>query len=376
MANNIANIHNVDILDIESAGKLLGNKKCIVITGATGQDGSNMIDYLLKNTEEYILFGGIRRLNKHNHTNITHLRDNDRFKLIKFDLTDYHVITQIFIKLKPSYFINFAAQSRGGGCWDLPGQMWNINTNSIIQILEGIRLHTPSCRLYHAGSSEEFGNVDYSPQDEKHRLNSISPYSSSKISSRMLIKTWREYYNIFVIQGWMFNHEGTRRGEEFVTRKITKNVAQIKYCIENNSSFVPLSVGNIYSKRDWSDSVDFMDGVWKMLNNNVPKEYVLSSGKMHSVKEFITLAFQYINIEGFWENKTKYNVNEKFYTNINGVKTLLVNIDKKFYRPAEVELLLGDSSLARKELNWTPITSFKKLVQKMVDNDYDIILNT
>ena len=374
MTTDISNINSmIDISNIERAEKFLGNRQCIIVTGVTGQDGSNMVDYLLKNTKKYIIFGGVRRLSVHNTKNIEHLQNIDRFKLINFDLTDSHIINQIIVKLKPSYFINFAAQSYVGCSWDFPEQTWVTNTNSIIHILESIRLYAPSCRLYQAGSSEEFGDVDYSPQDEKHRLKSRSPYGASKIASRMLIKTWRESYNLFVIQGWLFNHEGTRRGEEFITRKITKYASQIKYCIEHNYSFKPLSVGNIYSKRDWSDSVDFMDGIWKMLNNNIPKEYVLSSGETHSVKEFINLAFKYLNIEGFWENKTNNILNEKFYTIINGVKTLLINIDEKFYRPSEVELLLGNSTLARKELNWWPKISFDQLIKKMVDNDYNII---
>jgi len=363
---NAKKIDTVDILNIDKAKQLLNNRKCIIVTGVTGQDGSHMVDYLLKNTTDYIIFGGVRRLSIYNHNNIVHISD-DRFVLINFDLTDSHTIDSIFYKLKPSYFINLAAQSYVGSSWDFPEQTWTTNSTAIIHILESLKNHCPMCRLYQAGSSEEFGNVSYSPQDEKHPLKPRSPYGASKVASRVLIKTWRESYNLFAIQGWLFNHEGIRRGEEFVTRKITKNVAHIKFCIEHNNNHVPLSVGNIYAKRDWSDAEDFIDGIWKMLNNNVPKEYVLSSGETHSVKEFITLAFKNLDIEGEWEGT---GINEKFYTTINGTKIELVNIDEKFYRPAEVELLLGDSTLARKELNWKPNSSFEQLVKKMVENDY------
>ena len=363
-------IDTVDILNINKAKEVLNNRKCIVITGVTGQDGSHMIDYLLKNTTDYIIFGGVRRLSIYNHKNIKHVNDN-RFYLINFDLTDSHTINSIFQNLNPSYFINFAAQSYVGSSWDFPEQTWTTNSTSIIHILESLRNHCPSCKLYQAGSSEEFGNVSYSPQDEKHPLKPRSPYGASKVASRVLIKTWRESYNLFAIQGWLFNHEGTRRGEEFVTRKITKNAAHIKFCLENNINFNPLSVGNIYAKRDWSDAEDFVDGVWKMLINDTPEEYVLSSGETHTVKEFITTAFKELNIDGVWEGK---DLEEKFYTNVKDGKKLLVQIDEKFYRPAEVDLLLGDSSLARQNLGWEPLSNFSDLIKKMVNHDYNDII--
>lgn len=370
---NAKKIDTVDIFNIDQAKQVLNGRKCIIVTGVTGQDGSHMVDYLLKNTTDYIIFGGVRRLSIYNHKNISHVVD-DRFFLINFDLTDSHTIDSIFYKLQPSYFINFAAQSYVGSSWDFPEQTWTTNSTAIIHILESLRNHCPRCRLYQAGSSEEFGNVSYSPQDEKHPLKPRSPYGASKVASRVLIKTWRESYNLFAIQGWLFNHEGTRRGEEFVTRKITKNVAHIKFCLENNINFNPLSVGNIYAKRDWSDAEDFVDGVWKMLNNDTPEEYVLSSGETHTVKEFITIAFKELNIDGVWEGK---DLEEKFYTNVKDGKKLLVQIDEKFYRPAEVELLLGDSSLARQNLGWEPQSNFSDLIKKMVNHDYkDIIIKS
>jgi GDPmannose 4,6-dehydratase len=367
-------IDTVDILNIDKASDILNNKKCIIVTGVTGQDGSHMIDYLLENAEDFILFGGVRRLSIYNHNNIKHI-DNDRFFLINFDLTDSHTINSVFNKLKPSYFINFAAQSFVGSSWDFPEQTWNVNSTALIHILESIRLYCPTCKLYQAGSSEEFGNIEYSPQDEKHPLKPRSPYGASKVASRVLIKTWRESYNLFAIQGWLFNHEGIRRGEEFITRKITKTVAYIKYCIELNYNFDPLSVGNIYANRDWSDAKDFMDGVWKMLNNSEPKEYVLASGIIHSVKDCITTAFKYADIDGYWENSTSDVINEKFYINNNSKKILLVKIDPNLYRPAEVDSLLGNYELANKELNWYPKNNFENLIKEMVEYDYMELIN-
>ena len=365
-------IDTVNILNIRQAKKYLKNKKCIIITGVTGQDGSHMVDYLLKNTSEYMIFGGARRLSIYNHKNIKHI-DSERFRLINFDLTDGHVISKIFELLNPTYFLNFAAQSYVGSSWDFPEQTWNTNSTSIIHILESLRTYSPKCRFYQAGSSEEFGSVEYSPQDEKHPLKPRNPYGASKVAARTIVKTWRESYNLFAIQGWLFNHEGTRRGEEFITRKITKNVAYIKYCMKNNLKINPFSVGNIYSRRDWSDAEDFIDGVWKMLNNNEPKEYVLSSGETTTVKKFISMAFEEMGMNGFWQNETDDNLNEKYYIERDGEKIELVNINKKFYRPAEVDLLCGNSNLARKELNWKPKINIKQLVKKMVFNDYNLL---
>ena len=362
-------IDTANILNIDDASKLLDGRKVVVITGVTGQDGSHMADYLLKHTN-YIIFGGVRRLSVYNHENIKHI-DSDRFYLINFDLTDAHAIARTVEKLKPDYFINFAAQSFVASSWDFARQTWATNSTSVLDILEAIRLHKPSCRLYQAGSSEEFGNAEYSPQDEKHPLRPRSPYGASKAASRQLIKVYRDSYNLYVIQGWLFNHEGTRRGEEFVTRKITKNVARIFNLIKKQQKFEPLELGNIKAKRDWSDAEDFVEGVWMMLNqdkynpnyNGVPKEYVFSSNEAHTIKEFADKAFLFAGIEGYW---TGENENQTY---ISKDGKTLIKINPKFYRPAEVDLLLGNSDKARSELGWKPKSSFSDLVKKMVEFD-------
>jgi GDPmannose 4,6-dehydratase len=369
-------IDTANILNIEDASKLINDRKVIIVTGVTGQDGSFMVDFLLKNTG-YLIFGGVRRLSVYNHENIKHIK-SDRFHLINFDLMDTHSISRAIEKLQPDYFINFAAQSFVASSWDFARQTWQTNSTAILDLLEAIRLYKPTCRLYQAGSSEEFGNVVYTPQDENHPLRPRSPYGASKAASRQLIKVYRESYNIYAIQGWLFNHEGVRRGEEFVTRKISKNVSRIFHCLKNNQEFAPLELGNLDAKRDWSNAEDFVEGVWMMLNQDVynqnydgePKEYVFSSNETHTIKEFVEKAFSAAGInEGFWENDTKKPEDEKYYVLINNNKKLLVKVNKKFYRPAEVELLLGNSDKARKELNWKPKTSFGELVKKMVEND-------
>jgi GDPmannose 4,6-dehydratase len=356
-------IDNANVLNIDEAVKLLAGKKLCIVTGVTGQDGSFMVDYLLKNTDLYVV-GGVRRLSVYNHINISHI-DDERFVLLNFDLTDSHSISRIVEKLQPEYFINLAAQSFVASSWDFARQTWATNSTSVLDILEAIRLHKPDCKMYQAGSSEEFGDVSYVPQDEKHPLKPRSPYGASKAAARQLTKVYRESYGIFAIQGWLFNHESERRGAEFVTRKITKNIARIRNSIRTGEKFTPLELGNIDAKRDWSHAEDFVDGIWKMLNHKEPKEYVLSSNETHTVREFVEKAFSLAGIDGEWAGE---GVNEKFALKHKPEITLM-NINEKFYRPAEVDLLLGDSSLARKELNWMPKISFEELVKKMVEND-------
>ena len=361
----------MEILNITDAKNIIGNNKVVFVTGVTGQDGSHMVDYLLKTTD-YLIFGGARRLSIKNHENIGHLENNPRFHLVNFDLSDAHSISKIVESLKPDYFINLAAQTFVGSSWDFPAQTWECNTTGVIHILEAIRQHKPSCRFYNAGSSEEYGNVVYTPQDENHPARPRSPYGASKSAARQLVKVYRESYNLYAIQGLLFNHEGTRRGEEFVTRKITKGVARIKKAIVEGKSFEPIELGNVKAKRDWSDAEDFVDGIWKMLNQEAPNEYVLSSNETHTIAEFVWYAFKAADIEGAWHGQAEsaeFSISTKDAIKYEPVVSVLVKINPKFYRPAEVDLLLGDSSKARKELGWKPETSFEQLVDKMVKND-------
>ena len=344
--------------------------KKVIITGATGQDGSYMADLLLEETD-YEIYGMVRRTSTKNYKNIEHLLDNPRFKIITGDLSDSQSIDNLIIEIKPDYFINLAAQSFVGSSWQMPEQTFDINAIGVVRCLEGIRKHVPNCRFYNAGSSEELGNVDYSPQDENHPLKPRSPYGAAKAAARHIVKVYRESYNLFAIQGLLYNHESERRGEEFVTRKITKNIARIKKALDNNEKFEPLQLGNIDAKRDWSHAKDFVRGIWLMLNQCEPKEYILSSGEAHTVREFIEKAFKMAGIYGQWVGKDiteqyilKKTVNSIYYDN-----QILVKINSEFYRPAEVDLLLGNSSKARVELNWKCETSFDSLVKIMLEND-------
>ena len=334
-----------------------------------------MVDYLLGNTV-FEVFGGARRLSVPNHNNIDYLHFDPRFHVINFDLTDAHSISQAVSQLKPDYFINFAAQSFVKSSWDFPAQTWETNTTSIIHILEAIRLHSPKCRFYNAGSSEEFGDVIYSPQDEQHPLRPRSPYAASKAAARQIVKVYRESYGLYAIQGWLFNHEGTRRGEEFVTRKISKGAAEAFRSMAAHQPVAAIELGYLDAKRDWSDASDCVDAVWRMLNQEKYcekpggsvvgnlSEYVVSSDENHSVREFVERAFSVRTIipKPTWEGK---GLDEKYVWD----DQILVKVNPGFYRPAEVECLLGNSSRIRKELGWQPKVSFDRLVEKMVLHD-------
>jgi GDPmannose 4,6-dehydratase len=344
--------------------------KKIIITGVTGQDGSYMADLLLEETTHEV-FGMARRASTNNYHNIKHLLSNPRFKLITGDLTDSQSIDNIVREIQPDYFINLAAQSFVGASWQIPEQTFDIDAIGVIRCLEAIRKHAPNCRFYNAGSSEEFGNVDYSPQDENHPLKPRSPYGAAKAAARHIVKVYRESYNLYAIQGLLYNHESPRRGEEFVTRKITKNIVRIKKALDSQTDFEPLELGNIYAKRDWSHAKDFVRGIWLMLNQKTPKEYLLASGNTHTVKEFVEKAFKLIGVNGRWVGD---DINEKFLlektaNTIFYNRKVLVKINKKFYRPAEVDILLGNPEKAKTELNWNLEISFENLIKEMMDNE-------
>jgi GDPmannose 4,6-dehydratase len=349
--------------------------KKVLITGVTGQDGSHMVDYLLSETNHKII-GTARRLSVKNHENILHLEDEPRFELISMDLNDAHSIRDAIIDNQPDFFINFAAQSFVAGSWEYPVQTWDTDANAILHILESIRRFAPHCRFYNAGSSEEFGDVVFSPQNESHPLRPQSPYGAAKCAARHIVRVYRESYNLFAIQGWLFNHEGTRRGLDFVTRKITNGIAKLKKALEIDEvlkyskpkpKLPVLKLGNMNAQRDWGDAEDFMNGVWLMLNQKDPKEYVLGSGTMHTVRDFVELSLKSLNIPYKIEGEKE---TEKF-TTMDG--RVIVEVDPKFYRPAEVHKLCGDPSKAQAEINWKPKSSLEGLVKKMVTHDYKLL---
>jgi GDPmannose 4,6-dehydratase len=341
--------------------------KKILITGVSGQDGSNMVRFLLKNTN-HIIYGAIRRLSVANHENIKDIK-NERFHLINLDITDQQSINNNVKKIEPDYIINLAAQSFVGESWNSPIQTFITNTLSVMYFLESVREYCPNCRFYSAGSSEELGDVDYSPQDLKHPLKPRSPYGASKCAARHIVKVYRESYNLFAIHSILFNHEGIRRGKEFVTRKITSNIARIKKELDNNKEVTPLELGNINAIRDWSDSEDFVEAIWIMLNQQEPREYVLSSNETHTIKEFIDLTCEFAELKTEW----KFDETDEMKTVLMCGDHTIMKINPLYFRPAEVDLLYGDSIETRKVLNWQPKNTFRDLVKKMIDWDIKLL---
>ena len=341
----------------------INKNKTVVVTGCTGQMGSYMVDYLIDQGLNVI--GTARRLSVPNEENLKQLKNKDQFIVELMDLGDAHSINNIIQKYKPEYFINCAANSFVGSSWDCPEQHMDFNSLGVLRQLEAIRKYSPSTRYYNFGSSEEFGDVVFSPQNEEHPPRARSPYGASKVAARQLTKVYRDSYKLFAIQGWHFNYESERRGIEFVTRKITKGVSDIYHKIRVGQQPTPIQLGNLDARRDWSHCLDIAEGAWMMLNNTEPKEYVLSSNETHSIREFVELAFAYA---GFGQENCQW-VGEKENEMYMHGSQVLVKINPEYYRPAEVSLLHGDSTLARQELGWKPKSSFQDLVRKMVEND-------
>jgi GDPmannose 4,6-dehydratase len=349
--------------------------KKVLVTGVLGQDGANMAELLLSQAEPIEVYGMMRRSANPNFVNTTNFKDHPNFKFVYGDLSDDVSIDMLVKDIQPDYFINFAANSFVGCSWDMPLQVMDTNAIGVLRCLEAIRKFKIDCRFYSAGSSEEWGDVDYAPQDIKHPIKPRSPYGASKAAARHLVKVYRESHGIYAVHGILFNHEGTKRGKEFVTRKITKGVARIKAEVNahresgHQRGIRALELGNLDAKRDWSDSEDFVEGVWLMLNQDTPKDYILSSNETHSIREFIELAFEAAGFQGAeWRGN---DLEEEYGFTVGGEWTALVKINPKFFRPAEVDLLLGDSNPIREELGWNPKVSFDKLVHKMVMFDLD-----
>lgn len=367
--------------------------KKVLITGILGQDGANMAEYLLKNTDHEI-YGMMRRSSNPNFKNCNSFKNNPRFQFVYGDLTDSVSIDSLVANIQPDYLINFGAQSFVGCSWDMPLQTFEVNATGVLRCLEAIRKNKPNCRFYSAGSSEEFGDVQTIPQDINHPLRPRSPYGASKAAARSIVKVYRESYGLYAVHGILFNHEGTKRGEEFVTRKISKGVARIKKAIDKGEPFLPIELGNLDAMRDWSDSEDFVDGVWRMMNQEIwrydlqpelyrensyskslvknIKDYILSSNETHTIREFVELAFKSIGIYGVWHGhceSEEYSFSSESLLEHNAASSVLVAVNKKFYRPAEVDILIGDSNPAREQLRWEPKVSFADLVNKMVKHD-------
>lgn len=330
--------------------------KKALITGITGQDGSYLAELLLKNN--YNVFGLTRRTSSSNIQRIEHLLSD--INLIYGDLGDSYSIKRAIKEIKPDEIYNLAAQSDVRLSFDMPEYTSDTTGTGTLRILEAIRETDRNIKFYQASSSELFGEVKEIPQRETTPFHPRSPYACAKAYSYYITQNYRESYDIFACNGILFNHESPRRGENFVTKKITKAVVNIKNGLQEE-----LYLGNLDSKRDWGFAGDYVYAMWLMLQHSIPEDFVIATGKTHSVREFVEKAFSCvdINIEWHGEGVKEIGINKKTGKNI-------VKIDPKFFRPAEVGLLIGDYSKAREKLGWQPKVDFEELVKMMIDSEY------
>lgn len=318
--------------------------KSALITGITGQDGSYLAELLL--SKGYTVYGVRRRTSQATYGCSEHLKDDIQF--IYADMTDPSSLIRAVEKSQPDEVYNLAAQSFVQTSWEQPVLTAEVDGTGVINLLEAIRLVKPNARFYQASTSEMFGKVQEVPQTERTPFYPRSPYGIAKLFAHWTTVNYRESYPLFTCSGILFNHESPRRGLEFVTRKITNTVARIKYGLTNE-----LRLGNLDAKRDWGFAGDYVKAMWLMLQQELPDDYVVASGETHTVRDFVELAFQHVGLD------------YKDY----------VTIDPRFMRPAEVEILLGNSEKARTKLGWAPEVSFEQLVNMMMEEDLRLAAN-
>ncbi len=312
--------------------------KTALITGITGQDGSYLAELLL--AKGYRVVGVVRRSSTENFERIAHIKE--QIELIQADLLDQYSLIEAMQKVDPVEVYNLAAQSFVPTSWNQPVLTGEFTALGVTRVLEAIRLVNPKIRFYQASSSEMFGKVLETPQSETTPFYPRSPYGVAKVYGHYITVNYRESYNLFAVSGILFNHESSRRGLEFVTRKVTNGAARIKLGLDTE-----LRLGNLESRRDWGFAGDYVDAMWRMLQQDEPDDYVVSTDETHPVRELVELAFGRLGLD--WE---RYVIQ-----------------DPAYYRPAEVDLLVGNSTKARTQLGWKPKVSFKQLVEMMVDAD-------
>ncbi len=333
--------------------------KTALITGITGQDGSYLAELLLE--KGYAVHGIMRRKSTVDYGNAKHLVSD--INLIYADMTDPISLISAMKLSKADEVYNLAAQSFVATSWEQPLATADINATGVANILEAIRTVKPEAKFYQASTSEMFGLVQEIPQRETTPFYPRSPYGVAKLYGHWITKNYRESYGMFACAGILFNHESERRGKEFVTRKITDSVARIKFGLQEK-----LELGNLSAKRDWGHAKDYVRAMWLMLQQDQPDDYVVATGETHEVREFVTLAFRAADIELLWRGCGK---EEKGIDRKTG--RVLVEVSPKFFRPAEVELLLGSPEKAEKMLGWKREISFGELVERMVKNDLSLV---
>ena len=340
--------------------------KKALIFGITGQDGSYLAEFLLK--KKYKVHGVKRKSSSFNTDRVDHIyeKNNKNFFLHYGDLTDSLSVNSLINIIKPDEIYNLAAQSHVAVSFSIPSYTANVDALGCLNILEAIKSSgmQKKIKFYQAGTSEMFGKVLQVPQTEKTPFYPRSPYGVSKVFSYWMTINYRESYNMFACNGILFNHESPRRGETFVTRKITIGLSKIKLGLQKK-----LVLGNIYSKRDWGHAKDYVKAQWLILQNKIPDDFVIATGKQYSVKYFINLVAKELKMKIVWRGKGIY---EKAYDHNNKV---IIECSKKYFRPSEVDTLLGNPKKAKKILNWKPKFSIKELVREMVKKDYDKFSN-
>jgi GDPmannose 4,6-dehydratase len=329
--------------------------KKALITGITGQDGSYLAELLLK--KGYEVAGLMRRKSSLDYGNVSNLKEQIQFYY--GDMTDLVSLMNAIRDFRPQEIYNLAAQSFVATSWEQPIATAEIDAIGVTRILEAIRLVDPQIRCYQASTSEMFGMVQETPQSETTPFYPRSPYGIAKLYGHWISKNYRESYGLYVCSGILFNHESERRGKEFVTRKITDTVARIAAGLESH-----IELGNINTMRDWGHAADYVEAMWLMLQQDEADDYVIASGETHTVRSFVEKSFAEIGRLLIWEGEGVDEVGRESETG-----EILVRINPKFYRPAEVEILLGDPSKAKRELGWQPAISFDQLVERMVQSD-------
>jgi len=329
-----------------------------LITGITGQDGSYLAEFLLE--KGYEVHGLIRRNSTDNTERIRHLLDEpERVTLHYGDMTDAGSLIRLLYKIEPDEVYNLAAQSHVKVSFDMPKFTADVNAVGTVMLLDSIREVNPDIKFYQASSSELFGKVRETPQNENTPFYPRSPYAVSKLYAYWITINYREAYNLFACNGILFNHESPRRGKNFVTRKITTGIADIL-----NGKSECIYLGNLDAKRDWGYAGDYVEAMWLILQQDKPDDYVVATGETHTVREFCELAFRSVGINLIW---TGEGLNEKGVDKETGRE--LVRVSSEFFRPAEVDLLLGDPTKAKNKLGWKPRVSFEELVAMMVKSD-------
>ncbi len=338
----------------------MDNRKVALITGITGQDGSYLAEFLLE--KGYEVHGTIRRSSVDYRERIAHIEGRKNFHLHYADLGDSMSIMQVMSKVRPTEVYNLAAQSHVQVSFDSPEFTCDIDATGVLRILEAIRLCglTDTCRMYQASTSELYGKVEEVPQNENTPFHPYSPYAVAKQYGFWIVKEYREAYNMFCCSGILFNHESERRGETFVTRKITLAAARIKQGKQEK-----LYLGNLGSLRDWGYAKDYVECMWLILQHDTPEDFVIATGVQHSVREFCYYAFKHVGIELEFKGE---GIDEKGIDKATG--KVLIEVSPDFFRPTDVVNLWGDPTKARAELGWDPNkTSFEQLVKIMVDSD-------